>query len=84
MKRRIEVCFGARCGHLCTHAKQVHLDAGQLTNLARLMSGVTCHNSHAGDLRGLLNAVQDFFSFALIAALLYLVASAYYQLEQIK
>ena len=27
---------------------------------------------------------QDFFSFALIAALLYLVASAYYQLEKIK
>ena len=28
--------------------------------------------------------MQDFFSFALIAALLYLVASAYYQLEKIK
>ncbi len=28
--------------------------------------------------------LQDLFSFALIAALLYLVASAYYQLEKIK
>ena len=31
-----------------------------------------------------MHAVQDLFSFALIVALLYLVASAYYQLEQIK
>ncbi len=35
-------------------------------------------------LRGLCVLLQDLFSFALIAALLYLVASAYYQLEQIK